>query len=577
MLLFVGCCAGFLITKSALLAGRRETLPEEGFRDVLPEEELVHRTGSGTIATPAGSGHLRKRIVPHRTTTVAVTAYSSDGCMKMFDKGWRVWVPLRERDTYRATTVHVPFSLPMQPYISMGATGIPVLNGTRPAPIFYLNTPDLYKANRDACLTPANLETLQASTQPELWKATALQYNPSADKKNEFGKYDCSLKLDPHPLEDAAKCDLDDKSTVFVTMHESEAILGIFHTLLNKHQMFSLLLEILADEAMTAALMNTRAANETTPSCRVTKPKRVFLMGGQWQKGNEPNLTNRVKVAMEQVLAEEHGIELGWSRPWHGYETPVAGTIWTVRQEEMACNEGPCYLMAQPNHAELLRNKMLAPVPPAAAVASPNHAEILLVNRYEKFRRHIYHADDVLTQLKTTLQSHGYTTGSKHVLDFGVYDDKQADLAFNHSVFIAAHGQASANFVYSPECAVQLELFPNGGYNHMYGVHSVSTGHIYGIYYVQLETPHCHHPKPPSESVAGSDYRYRECARQQNFDLNMTLLEPYLLRLLDVRKHCLKHGIGAIPIPNLTDFQIRWSRGDTTATPDMYPGLKLDV
>ena len=62
-----------------------------------PEEELVHRTGSGTIATPAGSGHLRKRIVPHRTTTVAVTAYSSDGCMKMFDKGWRVWVPLRER------------------------------------------------------------------------------------------------------------------------------------------------------------------------------------------------------------------------------------------------------------------------------------------------------------------------------------------------------------------------------------------------------------------------------------------------------------------------------------------------
>ena len=26
---------------------------------------------------------------------------------------------------------------------------------------------------------------------PELWKATALQYNPSADKKNEFGKYVC--------------------------------------------------------------------------------------------------------------------------------------------------------------------------------------------------------------------------------------------------------------------------------------------------------------------------------------------------------------------------------------------------
>jgi len=49
--------------------------------------------------------------------------------------------------------------------------------------------------------------------------------------------------------------------------------------------------------------------------------------------------------------------------------------------------------MAQPNHAELLRNKMLAPVPPAAAVASPNHAEILLVNRYEKFRRHIYHGE----------------------------------------------------------------------------------------------------------------------------------------------------------------------------------------
>jgi len=76
-------------------------------------------------------------------------------------------------------------------------------------------------------------------------------------------------------------------------------------------------------------------------------------------------------------------------------------------------------------------------------------------------------ADDVLTQVKTTLQSHGYSTGSKHVLDFGVYDDKQADLAFNHSVFITAHGQGAANFVYSPECAVQLELFPSGGYNHM--------------------------------------------------------------------------------------------------------------
>ena len=34
---------------------------------------------------------------PHRTTFVAVTAYSSDGCLKVFDKGWRVWVPLRER------------------------------------------------------------------------------------------------------------------------------------------------------------------------------------------------------------------------------------------------------------------------------------------------------------------------------------------------------------------------------------------------------------------------------------------------------------------------------------------------
>ena len=53
-------------------------------------------------------------------------------------------------------------------------------------------------------------------------------------------RYDCSLKLEPDPL-GAAKCDLNDKSTVFVAMHESEAILGIFHTLLNKFQMFSLL------------------------------------------------------------------------------------------------------------------------------------------------------------------------------------------------------------------------------------------------------------------------------------------------------------------------------------------------
>ena len=51
----------------------------------------------------------------------------------------------------------------------------------------------------------------------------------------------------------------------------------------------------------------------------------------------------------------------------------------------------------------------------------------------------------------------------------------------------------------------------------------------------------------------------------------------YLVRLLDVRKHCLKHGIGAIPAPNLTDVQIRWYRGDTEATPDLYPGLTLDI
>ena len=76
-------------------------------------------------------------------------------------------------------------------------------------------------------------------------------------------------------------------------------------------------------------------------------------------------------------------------------------------------------------------------------------------------------ADLILTQVKTALQSHGYSTGSKHVLDFGHYDEAQADLAFNHSVFITAHGQGASNFVFSPECAVQLELFPNGGYNHM--------------------------------------------------------------------------------------------------------------
>ena len=118
------------------------------------------------------------------------------------------------QDTYRATTVHVPYLLPMQPYIDMGSvsvprrrlqagddacsrlrnrvgdsdrcwhshsdppsppsppprfgrsqTGAPMLDGTRPAPIFYLNTPDLYKDDRDSCLTPANLDALQASKQ----------------------------------------------------------------------------------------------------------------------------------------------------------------------------------------------------------------------------------------------------------------------------------------------------------------------------------------------------------------------------------------------------------------------------
>ena len=120
----------------------------------------------------------------------------------------------------------------------------------------------------------------------------------------------------------------------------------------------------------------------------------------------------------------------------------------------------PCELDGKPNFRKLLTARILRPGLLLRLVLL-----VLLLSPF--WLCSFTPADDVLTQLKTTLQSHGYTTGSKHVLDFGVYDDKQADLAFNHSVFIAAHGQASANFVYSPECAVQLELFPNGGYNHM--------------------------------------------------------------------------------------------------------------
>ena len=62
-----------------------------------------------------------------------------------------------------------------------------------------------------------------------------------------------------------------------------------------------------------------------------------------------------------------------------------------------------------------------------------------------------------------------------------------------------------------------------------YGVHSISTGHIYGLYYTQQDTQTCKHPtRPLSESLAGSDYKYRECARKQDFHLNVTLLEPYV-------------------------------------------------
>ena len=45
--------------------------------------------------------------------------------------------------------------------------------------------------------------------------------------------------------------------------------------------------------------------------------------------------------------------------------------------------------MAQSSHAELLRKKMLAPIPPAKVV-SPTHAEILLVNRDKQFKRHVH-------------------------------------------------------------------------------------------------------------------------------------------------------------------------------------------
>ena len=78
--------------------------PMAGFRHVnlpRPESELVTHTAAGSSARAAAAipGRVRTLVatVSYRSTFVAVTAYSSDGCLKIFDKGWRIWVPLRER------------------------------------------------------------------------------------------------------------------------------------------------------------------------------------------------------------------------------------------------------------------------------------------------------------------------------------------------------------------------------------------------------------------------------------------------------------------------------------------------
>ena len=96
--------------------------PMAGFRRVLrPASKglMAHTAGSAARAAAASPARVKTPVVPHRTTFVAVTAYSTDGCLKIYDKGYRIWVPLRERVSRSTNRKGVPGKYQTRKWIAL--------------------------------------------------------------------------------------------------------------------------------------------------------------------------------------------------------------------------------------------------------------------------------------------------------------------------------------------------------------------------------------------------------------------------------------------------------------------------
>ena len=441
-------------------------------------------------------------------TTLALSAYTTSGCLATIDNGWDIVLPLNPGPArFRSTTVSLPWMLPMQPWLEEPGLkrrerlvgGRPPLRGMRPAPVLFVpaNSSDRTVASppEGSCLDPESSRVKNISSA----SALTLLYNPGRDGK-------CSVvagTTDSAVAEQAAKCDADpagraDKGTVMLAAHGSELMVGIYHTLINKYQMFSLVLEVLqGPKQRLAALLDTRPSGDgreedgdggdgdaVAPLSR--KPlapvalRRLIFYGGPWG-GGLPSMTERVMAAMQRVLKKDYAIDLEFVRPQAPMRQPRGGTLWLMNTEEIggACADGPCAWFARPAHAARLRREMFPTALPA--IKLHDHAEVLVLNRAAKFARHIIHADGVLSRLAAKLAAQGYHTGTRLVPDAGDLGNEQPDVAYNHSVIITPHGQTAAgSFMFAPECAIIIELFSPGGFNHMYGGAAITSGHIYG-------------------------------------------------------------------------------------------------
>lgn len=544
-----GLCLGFVVFQAVTLSVSKR-----------PIVSKVRETSKRTI-----QGHSDFYSVSVGTF-LSVSVFHGTACMSSQDKGWAIDIPFDNHQTaINSFNYKIPALMPFQPFTNMGLHGEYPRNTTA-NPMWLLNkikTPKIKVRKKESdgkhgpCLIPERLQTLDAKGH--------LTHNPNDGT--------CGVSSSGP----AVNCSSKTFDTIVILPMGFEVIKGIYHTLLNRYQMFSLLLSVLnkaeyKNLLVPAALHGTFSSKESAMS----DLKHVVLWSMPWQQPL-PNLTQRIQLAMEKVLSEDYGIQLHFAGP-NVPMPPSMGGVWSFDCESSdGCREQPCFAFLNAHHADRLRSAIFPEGPKKGTLVS-KRADILLVNRHSEYYRHINNSDALMQKVSRGLNEHGWVTTVTEIDDFGPYDVKQADISHNHSVYISAHGQQDAAFVFAPKCSVQLEIFPFGAYNHIYGVMSVSSGHIYGMLHVD-QPPYwtCSHPHKEigAISMSVSNVPYRECVRQQNLEnIDAKILESQIRRLLKVREVCLEKGFDAIPVPNFTFWEREFFHGRAHIAPDFYYDMR---